>query len=494
MMQLGLTGSIKTDDSVLAFKKGKGDVSASKNENKANDFAKALDNDQQTKSSENGRAMDAQAKLNDSDQYSDSAPGGSTKNSEEVGLVGSGEGSIDDETLSGLKGVVSDLEGTQSSTNASNKQIAFVTIDSALAEKLAPVNVANSNKNESVGVDINGTRKTIIDTTEKLVLNTPVVENDKKNNQVVSKTLSEAKTSTASAETMTGKIAFKELSNTDNKNQKNLPNRASSIAETKLDLKSVDAGNIETKNVTKAGFEINPKISTKVDVVANENLKDDTLSKLSDKTLPNNSKAALEQLQSSTVSVKGKPSSNGMNFVNETKLENLGNALQQLIVTSEGKSDTQVQSVSAPRIVLPESQSVVPQKTIEIQLLPKTLGLIQVKIEISDGKMTLMIEAQTAKAEAALKQEVVQIIDTIKAAGLSVEEISVRRNAELSQQDEAINDFSAEDNTQEKLANGTFDDHFEGQKDQNNNDLLGRDDAEIDISSNNKDTRTGIYL
>ena len=192
--------------------------------------------------------------------------------------------------------------------------------------------------------------------------------------------------------------------------------------------------------------------------------------------------------------LKVKSSNNTLNYFTETKVENLGNALQQIVITNEAKFGAKIETVSAPRIVLPESQSVVSQKTIEIQLLPKTLGLIQVKIEISDGKMTLMIEAQTAKAEAAIKQEIVQIIDTIKAAGLSVEEISVRRNAELSQQDEAIKDYSADENMQENLANGTFDDHFDGQKDKKMADDLASQGTDISDNSDLVDTRSGIYL
>ena len=192
--------------------------------------------------------------------------------------------------------------------------------------------------------------------------------------------------------------------------------------------------------------------------------------------------------------LKVKSSNNTLNYFAETKVENLGNALQQIVITNEAKFGAKIETVSAPRIVLPESQSVVSQKTIEIQLLPKTLGLIQVKIEISDGKMTLMIEAQTAKAEAAIKQEIVQIIDTIKAAGLSVEEISVRRNAELSQQDEAIKDYSADENMQENLANGTFDDHFDGQKDKKMADDLASQGTDISDNSDLVDTRSGIYL
>lgn len=476
MMPLGFAGSIKADDTGIAFRKGNGDSLALKNENKANDFAKALDNEKSVDLVDNASVKSDETKLNDADAQDN------------------------------LENNLSVLDNAKSTITSNSKQIAFVTIDSALAEKLTPVNVTYANSNESLSVDINGARKVVNETAEKLAKTSALSDNDKKNNQIVSQISNNTNNSTATPETMNDKVSIKSLSQDNKKNQKEIQNSILKSNTSKTNDKSVDTGKAANKSVANDGA--NAKKSSKVVTTTNQNVNSSKLAEGSDKSqvgrngiekiversVDKNGKASIANAQMNAGQLKVKSSNNTLNYFAETKVENLGNALQQIVITNEAKFGAKIETVSAPRIVLPESQSVVSQKTIEIQLLPKTLGLIQVKIEISDGKMTLMIEAQTAKAEAAIKQEIVQIIDTIKAAGLSVEEISVRRNAELSQQDEAIKDYSADENMQENLANGTFDDHFDGQKDKKMADDLASQGTDISDNSDLVDTRSGIYL
>ena len=476
MMPLGFAGSIKADDTGIAFRKGNGDSLALKNENKANDFAKALDNEKSVDLVDNASVKSDETKLNDADAQDN------------------------------LENNLSVLDNAKSTITSNSKQIAFVTIDSALAEKLTPVNVTYANSNESLSVDINGARKVVNETAEKLAKTSALSDNDKKNNQIVSQISNNTNNSTATPETMNDKVSIKSLSQDNKKNQKEIQNSILKSNTSKTNDKSVDTGKAANKSVANDGA--NAKKSSKVVTTTNQNANSSKLAEGSGKSqvgrngieqiversVDKNGKASIAKAQMNAGQLKVKSSNNTLNYFTETKVENLGNALQQIVITNEAKFGAKIETVSAPRIVLPESQSVVSQKTIEIQLLPKTLGLIQVKIEISDGKMTLMIEAQTAKAEAAIKQEIVQIIDTIKAAGLSVEEISVRRNAELSQQDEAIKDYSADENMQENLANGTFDDHFDGQKDKKMADDLASQGTDISDNSDLVDTRSGIYL
>lgn len=480
MMPLGFAGSIKADDTGIAFRKGNGDSLALKNENKANDFAKALDNEKSVDLVDNASVKSDETKLNDADAQDN------------------------------LENNLSVLDNAKSTITSNSKQIAFVTIDSALAEKLTPVNVTYANSNESLSVDINGARKVVNETAEKLAKTSALSDNDKKNNQIVSQISNNTNNSTATPETMNDKVSIKSLSQDNKKNQKEIQNSILKSNISKTNDKSVDTGKAANKSVANDGANANTnaKKSSKVVTTTNQNVNSSKLAEGSDKSqvgrngiekiversVDKNGKASIANAQMNAGQLKVKSSNNTLNYFAETKVENLGNALQQIVITNEAKFGAKIETVSAPRIVLPESQSVVSQKTIEIQLLPKTLGLIKVKIEISDGKMTLMIEAQTAKAEAAIKQEIVQIIDTIKAAGLSVEEISVRRNAELSQQDEAIKDYSADENMQENLANGTFDDHFDGQKDKKMADDLASQGTDISDNSDLVDTRSGIYL
>lgn len=480
MMPLGFAGSIKADDTGIAFRKGNGDSLALKNENKANDFAKALDNEKSVDLVDNASVKSDEKKLNDADAQDN------------------------------LENNLSVLDNAKSTITSNSKQIAFVTIDSALAEKLTPVNVTYANSNESLSVDINGARKVVNETAEKLAKTSALIDNDKKNNQIVSQISNNTKNSTATPETMSDKVSFKAISQDNKKNQKEIQNGILKSNTSKTNDKSVDIGIIANKSVANDGANANAntKRFSKVVTTINQNANSSKLAEGSDKSqvgrngieqiversVDKNGKASIANAQMNAGQLKVKSSNNTLNYFTETKIENLGNALQQIVITNEAKFGAKIETVSAPRIVLPESQSVVSQKTIEIQLLPKTLGLIQVKIEISDGKMTLMIQAQTAKAEAAIKQEIVQIIDTIKAAGLSIEDVSVRRNAELSQQDEAIKDYSVDENMQENLANGTFDDHFDGQKDKKMANDLASQGTDNSVNSDLVNTRSGIYL
>lgn len=482
MMPLGFAGSIKADDTGIGFRKGNDDSLAFKNENKANDFAKALDNEKAVDLVDNASVKSDETKLNDAD--------------------------VQDNLENNLSG----LDNAKSTITSNSKQIAFVTIDSALAEKLMPVNVTYANSNESLSVDINGARKVVNETAAKLVKTSTLIDNDKKNNQIVSQISNNTKNSTATPETMSDKVSFKAISQDNKKNQKEIQNGIFKSDTSKTNDKSVDTGKAANKSVANDGANANANTNakkfSKVVTTINQNANSSKLAEGSDKSqvgrngieqiversVDKNGKASIANAQMNAGQLKVKSSNNTLNYFTETKIENLGNALQQIVITNEAKFGAKIETVSAPRIVLPESQSVVSQKTIEIQLLPKTLGLIQVKIEISDGKMTLMIEAQTAKAEAAIKQEIIQIIDTIKAAGLSVEDVSVRRNAELSQQDEAIKDYSVDDNMQENLANGTFDDHFDGQKDKKMADDLASQGTDNSVNSDLVNTRSGIYL
>jgi len=365
MMPLGFAGSIKADDTGIAFRKGNGDSLALKNENKANDFAKALDNEKSVDLVDNASVKSDETKLNDADAQDN------------------------------LENNLSVLDNAKSTITSNSKQIAFVTIDSALAEKLTPVNVTYANSNESLSVDINGARKVVNETAEKLAKTSALSDNDKKNNQIVSQISNNTNNSTATPETMNDKVSIKSLSQDNKKNQKEIQNSILKSNISKTNDKSVDTGKAANKSVANDGA--NAKKSSKVVTTTNQNANSSKLAEGSDKSqvgrngiekiversVDKNGKASIANAQMNAGQLKVKSSNNTLNYFAETKVENLGNALQQIVITNEAKFGAKIETVSAPRIVLPESQSVVSQKTIEIQLLPKTLGLIKVKIEIS---------------------------------------------------------------------------------------------------------------
>lgn len=499
MMPLGLTGSHKADGAGATLANSNGVNASSQNNNDKEEFAKALNDGpaanqkgNKTKETSNGQTQPFQF-------------GGVNKS-----LIEGDSVVIEGAAGDGLEIDTGNLEVFKTSASQNTKQIAFVTIDGSLAQKLAPVNMTNSNSDTKsiLKIDVDGAGKA----------GSGIVEKLSKDGQVIKGAQNEPQSSTKNVDTVemvkpgeakltekvSGKIVPKEFMQSERKENISLQNKVANSVGSELKKSSLEKPvfeRVDFKTVVNRGensISNNEKevklteilVKTAGDKINKEGAAERSADRFSNSNGSN--------LQSAAAQVKIKSLNNTskstVSIMPESKVENLANALQQLATTSAAKTTGQVETVSAPRLVLPESQSIVPQKTIEIQLLPKTLGLIQVKIEINDGKMTLMIETQSAKAEAAIKLESVQIMDTIKAAGLSVEEVSVRRNAELSQQDQAINDFSSDANAQEKFANGDFDEHFEGQNGDNNQSDM--DDLKTGENNNGgqSDTRSGIYL
>lgn len=503
MMPLGLMGSNNTDNSAIAFSRESTAKSASHNGSKADDFAKALGEEQGTNlANKKPKSTDSTDVAQRHDKQFDMK-------------INQGDG-VESKSTDGLVIATDNYKNFKSSFDTNAKQIAFVSVDGALAEKLAPVKVNASNNNmadgllvdaDSVSVDVDGARNTVNIAVENIGQSAmPIVSADG-DKQSASKVLNDTQKPNAITSMKNDKVAVEKLILPDNKIKNELQNRASKS----LGIKSVnDGGEIGKsigKNITYTAASSTTSTRSNANTVAkgingainaempaktsSDNINSELVSERAAGKIKNSRSAGSEF---SAVQVRVKASNNTVNFLTESKIENLGNTLQQIVTTSESKAEAQVRTVSVPRIILPQSQSVVSQKTIEIQLLPKTLGLIQVKIEISDGKMSLTIEAQTAKAEAAIKQEIVQIVETIKAAGMSVEDVSVRRNAELSQQDQAINEFSSDANLQENFANGEFGEQFEDQKDDKNAKGLEDMNSENGAKGDRNNTRTGIYL
>ena len=333
MMPLGFAGSIKADDTGIAFRKGNGDSLALKNENKANDFAKALDNEKSVDLVDNASVKSDETKLNDADAQDN------------------------------LENNLSVLDNAKSTITSNSKQIAFVTIDSALAEKLTPVNVTYANSNESLSVDINGARKVVNETAEKLAKTSALSDNDKKNNQIVSQISNNTNNSTATPETMNDKVSIKSLSQDNKKNQKEIQNSILKSNTSKTNDKSVDTGKAANKSVANDGANANTnaKKSSKVVTTTNQNVNSSKLAEGSGKSqvgrngieqiversVDKNGKASIAKAQMNAGQLKVKSSNNTLNYFTETKVENLGNALQQIVITNEAKFGAKIETVSA---------------------------------------------------------------------------------------------------------------------------------------------------
>lgn len=519
MMQLGLTGSIKTDNTGFAQSKENSAKMPSRNDGKVGEFAKALGAGQGE--AEQGSGKSAGKVDGEFDKQGAKAIGLNNGQNDEQDIdlakwnangIGSDNGDLNIKELVDVE--VGSLERVKHLDTANAKQIAFVSIDSSFAEKLAPVKVNASAENGINAVNVNidnvaAGRLATGGTAAKNAGNNIAQSNDKtqKAKQAAANSLAEVGVESSAVAKSTDKVLTRELSGLENKNENAFKNKAqiseggelkNSSPETNGNKKHVNANEVTSakdKNFAKTtGITVKLEASGKPETLAKSEISKGAAEVVTERASEKLKSSSTLNSQFSAAQVKVKTSNNTVSFLPETKIENLANALQQIVTTSDAKSGAPVETVSAPRFVLPQSQSVVPLKTIEVQLLPKTLGLIQVKIEVLDGKMTMLIETQSAKAEAAIKLESVQIMETIKAAGLSVEEISVRRNAELSQQDQAINDNSSDQNAHEQMANGEFGEHFDGQNNAKKDNDLDDLKANDSYNSNSLDARTGIYL
>ncbi|MFK7901907.1 MAG: flagellar hook-length control protein FliK [Nitratireductor sp.] len=201
------------------------------------------------------------------------------------------------------------------------------------------------------------------------------------------------------------------------------------------------------------------------------------------------------------IKVEVKVENTPVQFGLESRVENLGKALQELARGGSSQSTDQLQSQSATSatsraMLTPQTNNVVGLKTIEVQLLPKSLGVIQVTIEQLDGKLSLQIEAQTAKGEAALKQESMKIVESIRAAGMLVEEVNVKRNPDLNLQSNGRSDVGSEpeqkfDFSKNENTQGSMSEQKEQNATQNINEIETKNTESILAEGN---LRSGIYL
>lgn len=171
------------------------------------------------------------------------------------------------------------------------------------------------------------------------------------------------------------------------------------------------------------------------------------------------------------------------------------------IITKAIIQNFQTQRIDVPSnnlaIVAPVASSSL--RLIEVQLVPKNLGVVEVKIRLSNRHMDIVIETKTKEAESLLRLEMSSISKTLASAGLSVDEITIRYNPRLEHADSREN----------RLANTESDkltqENFNGEKGQQsrpeldqkplnqsqNSNKLSNSDPQ---NSSNTGLRRGVYM
>lgn len=141
-----------------------------------------------------------------------------------------------------------------------------------------------------------------------------------------------------------------------------------------------------------------------------------------------------------------------------------------------------------------------PVKIIEVQLMPRNLGMVGITIRNVAGRISISIEVQGAEAERLIKNEVDKIAGAIRQAGQIVEDISIKRGVQMSQQTDSLSD----DRGRHEGANfGRNSDNLMGQSSRGETDEtsdrqrfgeIGIQESGKIASSSDKSTRQGIYL
>ncbi len=186
--------------------------------------------------------------------------------------------------------------------------------------------------------------------------------------------------------------------------------------------------------------------------------------------------------------------------IGEVKLERIAPAnFNQLIIESIS-SNVKVSPVSTNAFVPGQISTQLP-KTLTIQLLPDSLGVVEVKISNTNGRLSISIETSTHVAEKILKVEIAALADKMIMSGIALDEMIVRNNPNL--------EFMRDGNTQERQSSLNFDQSANDELAKNRNDdfqqqLLERDthksegtagvDTQTDKPDGRSTQRNGIYL
>ena len=99
-------------------------------------------------------------------------------------------------------------------------------------------------------------------------------------------------------------------------------------------------------------------------------------------------------------------------------------------------SGDQSASATASRAISAFASSPIarPAKSIELQLVPRSLGVVDIKIVNNSGQMTVMMVTSTAEAETLLRSEIGQLQDAIRSLGTLIEDVKVTVQQQTAQE------------------------------------------------------------
>ena len=133
--------------------------------------------------------------------------------------------------------------------------------------------------------------------------------------------------------------------------------------------------------------------------------------------------------------------------IGSVKLEGIAPANFGQLIIDTISSQAKPESVLAKAFSIETLSTQLP-KTLTVQLFPRSLGVVEVKISSVNGRLNIAIETNTAAAEKVLKTEMSAVVDKLLLNGLSHDEITVRNNPNL--------EYLRDENAQSRSGNWKF--------------------------------------
>ena len=213
--------------------------------------------------------------------------------------------------------------------------------------------------------------------------------------------------------------------------------------------------------------------------------------------MPNLSAALAEDLDLSATTIFAAAdevrSTGHISFLPTANLHSITQAISALAGRADGGN-----SVNAPvgaETVVAANPATQNTQRMEIQLVPKSLGVIEIAMQRTDAGVSVQIQAQTADAERLLNSDRQALQEVMRNAGILVDEIKVVANPNLA------DNFDSSRNNQQSLANfAERSDHSAG------SDGFGRQASSDDAPEHSldgqvsgsprsdEDVRDGLYL
>ena len=178
--------------------------------------------------------------------------------------------------------------------------------------------------------------------------------------------------------------------------------------------------------------------------------------------------------------------------INQKSILEIDNiAVSNLTQLIRQQVDDVIKSTLATNLVdVVEGEDMRPLKKINVQLFPRSLGVVEVNITNIGGKIKIVIETTRAKAESLLRAEMPMIMEKSTASGITIEETLIRINQDLERSpanSDLTNSKQAEINSsssQENSRNKFLDVGIENESESSSNEL---NDEDLPI-------KTGLYL